>query len=144
MACDSICAGISEVYGRTVVFPDVPGDWRVNSAKMEGDNVSAWTIVYVPDDTSYLRVAQAFDADPSWASRTLSGETPDDTVVIDGLTWDVYTISDSARAGNVSYALGTRAGTDEILLYGTADADTTAALAAALADQITARSKENP
>ncbi|KAA9130624.1 DUF4245 family protein [Microbacterium caowuchunii] len=139
-----VAAGLGEVYGRTVISPDVPDDWRVNAAKMEGDSVKAFTAVYVPDDTSFIRVSQAFDPDPSWASRTLSGEVPDGTVTIEGITWDEYRISDSARAGNISYALGTQAGTDQILIYGTADAETAATVAAGLTDQITTRAKETP
>ena len=55
-----IASGLGEAYGRTVISPDLPGDWRVNSAKMEGDEVSAFTIVYVPDVAS-LSFEQARD-----------------------------------------------------------------------------------
>lgn len=133
---------MSEAYDRTVLAPDLPADWGVNSAQIEGDDVSAWTIVYVPDDTSYLRVAQAFDPDPSWVSRTLSGATPEGTVTVAGITWDEYEITDPADAGNVSYALSTGAGADQVLLYGTADAVTTAVAAEAVADQIRELQKE--
>lgn len=133
---------MSEAYDRTVLAPDLPADWGVNSAQIEGDEVSAWTIVYVPDDTSYLRVAQAFDPDASWVSRTLSGATPEGTVTVAGITWDEYEITDPADAGNVSYALATGAGADQILLYGTADAATTAVAAEAVADQIRELQKE--
>jgi hypothetical protein len=139
-----IAAGLGEAYGRTVISPDLPGDWRVNSAKMEGDEVSAFAIVYVPDDVSYLRVAQAFEPDPSWVSRTLSGETADGTVTIDGIAWDRYDIDDPERAGNISYALATQAGLDQVLIYGTSDADTAAQVATALTDQITAMREEAP
>ncbi|WP_460775058.1 DUF4245 domain-containing protein [Microbacterium sp. GXF7504] len=129
-------AKLSEVYDRTVLAPDVPEDWRVNSARMEGDNVQAWTVVYVPDDLSFIRVAQAIEPDAAWVSRTLGGATPTGTVTVDGIVWDEYEIDDPDRAGNISYALATDAGTDRVLLYGTADADTTAVAAAAVADQV--------
>ncbi len=135
---------LSEVYERPVLAPAVPEDWRVNSARIEGDDVSAWTIVYVPDDTSFLRVAQAFEPDAAWVSRTLAGATPGGTVTVDGIVWDEYEITDPERAGNVSYALATTAGADQVLLYGTADADTTAVAAAAVSDQIRALQEENP
>lgn len=138
-------AGIGEAYGRTVIAPTVPADWRVNAARLEGaDDVSAFTIVYVPDDTGYLRVAQAFAPDAAWVSRMLSGETADGTVTIDGITWDRYDIDDPERAGNVSYALATPAGADQILIYGTSDADTAALVAASLTDQITELRAEAP
>ncbi|MDF2492033.1 MAG: amino acid transporter [Microbacterium sp.] len=133
---------LSTSYERTVISPDVPEDWRVNAAQLEGDEVSAFTIVYVPDDTTFLRVAQAFDPDPSWASRTLSGETPDGTETIDGITWDRYEIDDPSRAANISYALATPAGADQILIYGTSDAETAASVASSLTDQITAIREE--
>ncbi len=34
-----VATGLGEVYGRTVISPDVPEDWRVNAAKMAGDSV---------------------------------------------------------------------------------------------------------
>lgn len=135
---------VATAYDRTVISPDLPDSWRVNAAQLEGDDVSAFTIVYVPDDTSFLRVAQAFDPDPSWASRMLSGETPDGTESIDGISWDRYEIGDPSRAGNISYALSTPAGTDQILIYGTSDADTAASVASSLTDQITAMREEAP
>ncbi|WP_159501030.1 DUF4245 domain-containing protein [Microbacterium sp. 18062] len=139
-----IAQGLGEAYGRTVIAPDVPDSWRVNSAKREGDQISTFTIVYVPDDTSFLRVSQAFEPDPSWVSRTLSGETPDGTVTIDGTSWDRYDIDDPGRAGNISYALATDAGVDQVLIYGTSDADTAALVAASLTDQISALREEAP
>jgi hypothetical protein len=135
---------MSEAYDRTIIAPGVPEEWLVNSAKIEGDDVSAWTIVYVPDDTSYLRVAQAFEPDASWVSRTLSGATPSGSVTIDGIAWDEYELTDPQDAGNVSYALATDAGADEVLLYGTATADTAAVVAEGLTDQIRALREETP
>jgi hypothetical protein len=135
---------MSDAYDRTIVAPAVPADWRVNSARIEGDDVPAWTIVYVPDAESYLRVAQAFEPDAAWVSRTLSGATPSDTVTIDGITWDEFEIAHPEDAGNVSYALTTTAGADQLLLYGTADAKTTAVAAASLTDQIRALREETP
>lgn len=136
---------MADAYDRTVIAPDVPDAWLVNSAQLEGDAVTAWTIVYVPDEEAgYIRFAQAFDPDAAWVSRTLSGATSDGTVTIDGIDWDRYEISDATAAGNVSYALATTAGTDEVLLYGTADAETTASLAEAVTDQIRSLREETP
>lgn len=135
-------AATAEAYGRTVIAPEVPSDWLVNSAKIDGDDVTAFTIVYVPDDTSYLRVSQAFDPDAAWVSRTLSGATPDGTVTIDGIDWDRYEITSAAVKDDVSYALAATAGTDQVLIYGTADPDTAAVAAAAVADQIRALREE--
>lgn len=139
-----IAEGLSEAYGRIVIAPEVPGDWRVNSAQMEGESVPTFAIVYVPDETSFLRVAQAFEPDPSWVSRTLSGARPNGSVTVDGIEWDRYEIDDPSRAGNISYALATAAGPDQVLVYGTADPETTAEAAAGVADQIRALREESP
>jgi hypothetical protein len=59
----AVAQGIQSAEGRTVLVPDVPGEWIVNRASIEGDSVSAWTIVYVPDESAgFLRIAQGFDA----------------------------------------------------------------------------------
>lgn len=130
-------AALSETLDRPVLTPEVPDGWRVNGASVQGEAVSAWTVVYVPDEASgYLRVAQGFDADDAWPVEVLGGERPDGTVSIAGLEWDEYRIADPSRAGNVSYALGTQAGTDRVLIYGSASAETAAIAAEALAPGI--------
>ncbi len=136
-------AAIADAYGRTVITPDVPSDWLVNAATIDGDDVTAFTIVYVPDDTSYLKVSQAFDPDAAWISRTLSDAAPDGTVTIDGIDWEQYEITSSAQ-DDISYALATTAGADQVLIYGTADADTAAIAATAIADQIRDLREETP
>jgi hypothetical protein len=129
-------AALEQSQGRPVLAPDVPEGWLVNSARMEGDAVPAWTVVYVPGPVGYLRVAQGFDADPAWVSRTLRGAAPDGEVTIDGIRWDRYVISDPAAAGNISYALATDAGPDTVLIYGTAEPADAAAAASGVADAV--------
>lgn len=130
---------IADAEGRTVLVPEVPTEWLVNRAAVEGDSLRAWTVVYVPDeDSGFLRFAQGFDADPAWTTRVLSGASVDGTVEIEGIDWDTYAIPDPARAGNVSAALSTQAGPDTVLVYGSADQATLELAAASVADQITA------
>lgn len=131
----SVARQVQSGYAHPVVVPRVPSSWRVNEAKMDGSDT--WSIAYVPTgDKGYLRVSQAFGADTAWDAQKLGGAAPSGTVVIDGVTWTVYDIQDPARAGNVSYAIGTEAGKDRILIYGTATPKTAAAAAKALAQQI--------
>ena len=133
----AVAAEIETAERRTVVVPDVPDEWIVNRASIEGDSTAAWTIVYVPDEEAgFLRVAQGFDADPAWTTRVLSGASVDGTVTIDGVEWDRYDIPDPARAGNISAALSTSAGADTILVYGSTDDETLELAAASLADQV--------
>jgi hypothetical protein len=133
----AVAEDVSAAEGRPVVDPAVPESWIANSARIEGDSVRAWTIVYVPDEASgFLRVAQGFDADPAWTTRVLRGADVSGTVTIDGVVWDVYDIPDPSRAGNVSAALSTQAGGDTVLVYGSTDDKTAELAAAALTDQI--------
>jgi len=133
----AVAEDVAAAEGRTVIAPAVPKAWIANSARIEGDSVRAWTIVYVPDEASgFLRVAQGFDADPAWTTRVLKGANAEGTVTIDGVVWDVYDIPDPSRAGNVSVALSTQAGDDVVLVYGSTDEETAQLVAAALADQV--------
>ena len=133
----AVAQSIESAEGRTVLVPEVPEEWLVNRASIEGDSTAAWTIVYVPDETSgFLRFAQGFDADPAWTTRVLGGASVDSTVTIDGVEWDRYAIPDPSRAGNVSAALSTQAGDDIVLIYGSTDDATLELAAASVADQI--------
>ena len=139
----AVAEGVENAEGRTVLVPDVPDEWIVNRASIEGDSVSAWTIVYVPDESAgFLNIAQGFDADPAWVTRVLSGASVDDTVTIDGVEWDRYRIPDPSRAGNISAALSTPAGDDIVLVYGSTDDATLERAAASVAEQIIALQKQ--
>ena len=132
-----IASQASESLGRSVIVPAVPPDWRVNAAEVSSDGgSSSWSIAYVPDDVGFIRFAQAFDTDEAWARSALAGSAPTDTLVIDGIEWDVFEPADPSRAANISYALGTQAGTDYILLYGAATPEQTADLARIVADDV--------
>lgn len=140
----AIAEDVASGYERTVLVPRVPSEWRVNAASIDGDVEPAWTIVYVPGGTGYLRVAQGFDVGEDWEARVLEGAAPDGEVTVEGIEWTRYRIADPGRSGNVSYALGTDAGTDRVLVYGSTDAATAAVAAAGVADQIRELREETP
>ncbi|BDV31065.1 DUF4245 domain-containing protein [Microbacterium terricola] len=127
---------VSSSLGRTVVVPEVPAAWRVNGAALSSAEPEVWTIIYVPDETGYVRVAQGFDADEAWPARVLSGADADDTVTIGGVEWTRYAIPDASRAGNISAALSTPAGPDTIMVYGAAGEDVLEQAAAAVSAQV--------
>lgn len=131
----AVAKSLAAARERTVIVPDAPDDWRVNAASVTGDGPQAWTVVYAPE-TGFVRVEQGFDADPAWPTRVLGGAAVEDTVTIDGITWDRYDISDPSRAGNITMALSTEAGPDTILIYGKTDADTLEQAAAAVASEV--------
>ncbi|MFE5407987.1 DUF4245 family protein [Microbacterium sp. NPDC056569] len=141
----AVAQSIAESEGRTIVAPDMSDDWIVNRAGIEGSgSVRAFTVVYAPageDERGFLRVAQGLDADAAWPARVLSGSAPQDTVTIDGITWERYEL-DPDRTGNISVALATDAGTDTVLIYGAASADALEETARSVTDQITALREE--
>lgn len=132
-----VASQASESLGRTVLVPDVPAEWRVNAAEVSSDGgSSAWSIAYVPGEEGFIRFAQAFDTDEVWARSALAGSSPTDSIQIDGVEWDVFEPADPSRAANISYALGTQAGSDYVLLYGAATPDQTAELARIVAPDV--------
>jgi hypothetical protein len=131
----AIAQQVEAAEGRTVIVPDAPKDWRVNSAAMDDDSTRAWTIVYAPA-TGFIRIAQGFDADATWPTQVLDGAGVDGTVMIDGIEWTRFDIADPSRTGNVSGALSTQAGPDTILVYGSAKEESLEEAAASVSDQV--------
>lgn len=135
-----VASEVESTMGSPVLVPELDDFWRVNAATLQSGATPVWDITLAPagqNERGFIRVAQAFDADSSWAPQRLNGVAPTDTVQIDGLTWDVFGVGESGR-GNISYAIGTQAGDDYILLYGSRSAKSTAELAESLKSQILA------
>ncbi|MGW8484424.1 DUF4245 family protein [Microbacterium sp. NPDC055903] len=135
----AIAADVESTMQSAVLVPEVSDFWRVNAAELEGGATVVWNITLAPaddDERGFIKVAQAFDADASWAPQVLDGHAADDSTTIDGIRWDVYDIGSGGDA-NVRYALGTTIGDDYLLLYGSRTAAQTAELAEELSPQIT-------
>ena len=133
-----IAADVESTSERPVVVPELGDFWRVNAAGLEGGAVTVWNITLAPSgerERGFIRVAQAFDADVTWAPQVPGGMAPTGTTEIDGVTWDVFDMGDRGTA-NVTYALGTQAGPDYVLLYGSRSADSTNELAESLTAQL--------
>ncbi len=137
----AVAEGIAEVEGHGIVAPEVPEEWRVNSARLEGDSPRTFTVVYAPEQ-GFIRVVQGFEADEGWPSRVLRGADADGTVTIDGVTWTRYDIPDPERAGNVSAALSTPAGDDIVMIYGMASDEILEEAARGVASQVKALQEE--
>ncbi|QEA28974.1 DUF4245 domain-containing protein [Microbacterium sp. CBA3102] len=134
-----IAAGVESTMDSPVLVPELGDFWRANSAKLLGGATVVWEVTLAPsadDERGFIKVAQAFDAGASWAPQRLNGIAPTDTVRIGGLDWDVYEPGNADSNANVTYAIGTQAGDDYILLYGSRSPDSTAELAESLIPQI--------
>lgn len=132
-----IAADVESTMESPVIVPELGDFWRANAAELQGGATTVWNVTVAPADDEergFIRIAQAFDADASWAPQLLNGSAPTDTTRIDGIEWDVYSLGETSN--NVSYAIGTQAGDDYILLYGSRSADSTAELAETLISQI--------
>lgn len=134
----ALAAELSDDLGRPALSPALPDGWRVNQAMTEGQGgVEAWTMVYVRSgESGFVRVAQGLDTGEEWVAQILGGARSTETIEIDGLDWAVYRPSDPERAGNISYALSTPAGPDQVLIYGDASPETTAIAAASVTTQV--------
>jgi len=139
-----IAAGVESTMDSPAIIPELDDFWRVNAAELQSGATVVWEITLAPaadDERGFIKVAQAFDADSSWAPQRLNGNAPTDEVRIGGLDWDVYKLGDAGANANVSYAIGTQAGDDYVLLYGSRSAASTADLAESLVPQIRALSE---
>lgn len=134
----AVAADVETTMGSPAIVPKLDDFWRVNAAELQGGATVVWNITVAPaaeDERGFIRIAQAFDDDSSWAPQMLNGTAATDTTRIGGLEWDVYSLGRD-NDDNVSYAIGTQAGDDYILLYGSRSADSTAELAESLVPQI--------
>ncbi len=139
-----IAADVESTMGSPVIVPDDDEFWRVNAAELSSGATVVWDVTLAPsaeDERGFVKFAQAFDADSSWAPQRLNGIAPTDTISIGGLDWDVFEMGDTGAKQNVTYAIGTQAGDDYVLLYGSRSADSTADLAESLIPQIRALSE---
>lgn len=128
-----------------IVVPVGTETWHANKARYTGGSPATWEITYAPGDgLGFLRVSQAINGDNGWASRELSASTLGETVELDGVSWQEYTFRDPSKSGNVSYALGTQAGTDHILVFGSSSQELITETATGLSAQITELKEVTP
>ncbi|MGW9629057.1 DUF4245 family protein [Microbacterium sp. NPDC055521] len=134
----AIAADVETSMQRPALVVEADDYWRVNDATLSGGSTRVWTITLAPaadDARGFVRVAQAFSADVSWAPQVLDGMAPNGSTTIDGREWDEFDLSGRGSA-NITYAIGTQAGPDYILLYGSQTPGATAELAETLSAQI--------
>lgn len=132
----AVAANVESTMSSPVLVPDLPANWQVNAAELVDAAVPVWDITVAVPEQGFVHIAQAFDADVTWAPQVLSGIAPTDSQVIDGREWDEFVVKDPSSNANISYALGTQAGSDYVLLYGSLPEEATAELASSLSTQI--------
>ncbi|SEC00783.1 DUF4245 family protein [Microbacterium hydrocarbonoxydans] len=134
-----IAADVESTVGSPVIVPELGSFWRVNAAGLTSGAPMVWDVTLAPaaqNERGFIKLAQAFGTDASWAPQRLNGTAPTDTTTIDGVEWDVYDLGDAGAKQNITYAIGTQAGDDYLLLYGSRSAESAAELAESLLPQI--------
>ena len=125
-----------------LLVPKLPSGWKANSAELRtktADGVDAWYIGLLTPKGQYIGITQGFEANDSWVADQVNRSRIGGTREIDAVRWDVYDNRKSgADAGNVVYALTTKAGKSSVIVFGTADDDEFRAVASALAGQLRA------
>jgi hypothetical protein len=142
-----IAAEAETAMQRPVIVAPGGDQWRVNDAVLKGGPTVVWEFALAPTaqaDTGFARVAQAFDQDSRWAPLRISGTAPSGEVNAGGYVWDEYVLRNPESSANVSYALGTQAGRDYVLVFGSLSKDATKAFAASLASELDRVAKAQP
>jgi len=123
-----------------LVVPALPDGWRANAAQWRvggTDKIPSWYIGLLTPRNEFIGLTQALGANPTWIGQQLNDAPASETLTLGGVTWDVYRNPAAEKdRGNFVYALVTSAGTSSYLLVGTADDNEFAALATAIAPQI--------
>jgi hypothetical protein len=123
-----------------LVVPVLPDGWRANAAQWRlggTDKIPSWYIGLLTPRNEFIGLTQALGANPTWIGQQLKDAPASQTLTLGGVTWDVYRNPAAEKdRGNFDYALVTSAGTSSYLLVGTADEEEFAALATAIAPQI--------
>jgi hypothetical protein len=123
-----------------LVVPELPDGWRANAAQWRlggTDKIPSWYIGLLTPRNEFIGLTQALGANPTWIGQQLNDAPASQTLTLEGVTWDVYRNPAAEKdRGNFEYALVTSAGTSSYLLVGTADEEEFAALATAIAPQI--------
>jgi len=123
-----------------LAVPVLPEGWTSNAAEIRtstGDDIVSWYIGLLTPGKDYVGITQALDANPSWLNDQVAEGRASDVLTIDGVQWDVYDNSAMATdVGNAKYALTTESGRATYVVFGTADPDDIATVAAAISENV--------
>lgn len=128
-------SGIAE----PLAVPDLPDDWTANRAELVAsppDDVARWEIGFLTPEGEYIGLVQGIEANPSWVADQVRSARSVGIERIGGLAWEAYDRRDVDDPGNLEYALVTTSGASTIVLGGTASDEEFAALAAAIAEEL--------
>ncbi|HWM33365.1 MAG TPA: DUF4245 domain-containing protein [Pseudolysinimonas sp.] len=128
-------------FDAPLAAPALPEGWRANRAgpKGEGDE-HTWQIGFLTPGGEYIGLVQGLDADDRWIADQTADADVTDRVDYGGVRWTTYDRREVRDPGNLAYILVAGIGRSTIVLGGTASDAEFAALATAVAEQLTAES----
>lgn len=115
---------IASQAGEPVLDPQLPAGWSSNAAEFRGDgDTSFWYIGFVTPDGAFLALEEHATADPSLVKDVLvQGSTGPTTTSAGGLAWSAYA-APAGATGDYTTVWESQGTTEQIMIYGTADAD---------------------
>ncbi|MEO6505993.1 MAG: DUF4245 domain-containing protein [Terrimesophilobacter sp.] len=119
--------------------PSLNGGWSANAAHVNPastDGVVSWYIGFLTPGAQFIGLRQGIGATTGWISHQLPQTHATGTVVVAGVTWQVYDRRDVRDPGNFAYAMSTASGSSAYVLFGTAKTAEFHTLATALAKQL--------
>jgi len=126
--------------GDQLVAPVLPPGWTANRAQLERspDESLTWYIGLLIPDSGFIALEQGIGTTAAWLPGYLGSRAqPNDSVQIEGVTWQAYDRRASGDVGNYAYSLYAEVGDSKYLLHGSASDDEFRILASALAAELT-------
>lgn len=121
----------------TLIVPRLPEGWSANAARFGVTaEVPTWYVGYITPATQFIALNQGIGANPTWLSEVTADLEETGTVVLSGITWQLYDNRASNDPGNHAFAMSTIAGDSTIVLHGTASDAEFQTLAASVSAQL--------
>lgn len=121
------------------VVPDLPAEWTANRSEVVGnppDGVVRWETGLLTPAGDFIMLVEGLEANDSWIAGQVLDARPDDSILIEGRSWDVYDRRDVADPGNRAYILVTTADDLTVVLFGTAADSEFQLVATAIAEEL--------
>lgn len=78
--------------------PEVPEPWYANYARLQPmDGLQTWDVGWVVTDTVFAGLRQTADADPTWLALRVGTAPAEESVDVDGITWQHMERKESAE-----------------------------------------------
>ena len=117
--------------------PVVPVDWYANAARYRTEfGVQTWYVGFITADEGFIALNQGIDANVTWVTAEVDGNSATGETRIGGLDWQVYDHRDQGDVGNYAYALSTELDGSTVVLHGTASDAEFESLAASIAAEV--------